>query len=81
MLYYFYSSIAGIALVVHLIINWRQLVNWRSVNSRAGANEYRHFLVCLLFCFIRQLGRLYDKTERYYKSCYPPRRLRKISRY
>ena len=52
MLYYFYSSIAGIALVVHLIINWRQLVNWRSVNSRAGANEFRHFLVCLLFFFV-----------------------------
>ena len=52
MLYNFYSSIAGIALVVHLIINWRQLVNWRSVNSRAGANEFRHFLVCLLFFFV-----------------------------
>ena len=52
MLYNFYSSIAGIALVVHLIINWRQLVNWRNVNSRVGADEFRHFLVCLLFFFV-----------------------------
>ena len=52
MLYYFYSSIAGIALVVHLIINWHQLVNWRNVNSRAGALEFRHFLACLLFFFV-----------------------------
>ena len=52
MLYNFYSSIAGIALVVHLIINWRQLVNWRSVNPRAGAIEFRQFLVCLLFFFV-----------------------------
>ena len=52
MLYYFYSSIAGIALVVHLIINWQQLVNWRNVNPRAGATEFRHFLVCLLFFFV-----------------------------
>ena len=52
MLYYFYSSIAGIALVVHLIINWRQLVNRQSASSRAGAIEFRHFLVCLLFFFV-----------------------------
>ena len=52
MLYYFYSSIAGIALVVHLIINWHQLVNWRNVNPRAGAIEFRHFLACLLLFFV-----------------------------
>ena len=49
---YFYSSIAGIALVVHLIINWKQLLDWRNVDSHAGALEFRHFLVCLLFFFV-----------------------------
>ena len=47
---YFYSSVAGIALVVHLIIHWRQLVDWRGVKSRQAALEFRHFLVSLL-CF------------------------------
>ena len=49
---YFYSSVAGIALVVHLIINWRQLVDWRNVKSRHGALEFRQFLVCLLCFFV-----------------------------
>ena len=34
---FFYSSIAGIALVVHLIINWKQLLDWRNVKTHAGA--------------------------------------------
>jgi signal transduction histidine kinase len=49
---YFYSSIAGIALVVHLIINWRQLVDWRHVKPRPGVLEFRRFLVCLLCFFV-----------------------------
>ena len=55
MLYYFYTSIAGIALVVHLIINWRQLVDRRNVNARAGAIEFRQFLVSLLFFFVSDI--------------------------
>lgn len=49
---YFYSCVAGIALVVHLIIHWRQLVDWRGVKSRQGALEFRQFLVCLLCFFV-----------------------------
>jgi signal transduction histidine kinase len=48
---YFYSSVAAIALVVHLIINWRELFEWRNVSSRAGAWEFRHFVLCLLVFF------------------------------
>ena len=47
----FYSVVAGIALVVHLIINWRQLADWRNAESRAGALEFRRFLVSLTFFF------------------------------
>ncbi len=49
---YFYSSIAGIALIVHLIINWKQLFDWRKGVSRAGTLEFRHFLVCLSLFFV-----------------------------
>ena len=55
MLYYFYTSIAGIALVVHLIINWRQLVDWRNVKSRPGALEFRHFLVSQVLFFVSDI--------------------------
>ena len=55
MLYYFYTSIAGIALVVHLIINWRQLVNWRNLKSRPGALEFRHFLVSQILFFVSDI--------------------------
>ena len=48
---YFYSSIAGIALIVHLIINWRQLVNWRNAKLRTAGFEFRVFIVSLLFFF------------------------------
>ncbi|MBR6372003.1 MAG: response regulator [Victivallales bacterium] len=49
---FFYSSIAGIALAVHLIINWKQLFDWRNKDSRVGALEFRQFLVCLLLFFV-----------------------------
>ncbi len=55
MLYYFYSSIASIALVVHLIINWRQLVDWRNIKSRPGVIEFRHFLVSLVLFFVADI--------------------------
>ena len=48
---YIYSSIAGVALVVHLIINWRQLFGGSNFKSRAGAPEFRMFLVSLTFFF------------------------------
>lgn len=48
----FYSIVAGIALLVHLIINWRQLFDWRNVESRPGALEFRIYLVCLTFFFV-----------------------------
>ena len=52
---WFYSSIAGVALVVHLIINWRQLADWRNAESRTGALEFRRFLVCLALFFVSDL--------------------------
>ena len=55
MLYYFYTSIAGIALVVHLIINWRQLVDWRNAKSRPGALEFRYFLISLVLFFVSDI--------------------------
>ena len=50
--FYYYSIVSGIALIVHLIINWRQLVDWRNVRSRAEALEFRVFLACLTFFFV-----------------------------
>ena len=55
MLYYFYTSIAGIALVIHLIINWRQLVDWQNLKSRPGALEFRHFLVSQILFFVSDI--------------------------
>ena len=48
---YFYSSVAAIALIVHVIINWRELADWRHVGTRAGGREFRRFVVCLLVFF------------------------------
>ena len=53
--YYFYSIASGIALIVHLIINWQQLTNWRGVKSHPGALEFKHFLVCLTFFFVADI--------------------------
>ena len=50
--YYFYTSFTSLALVVHVIVNWHQLANWRNLNVRSGALEYHIFLVCLLFSFL-----------------------------
>ena len=49
---YLYSSISGIVLVVHLIINWRQMFQRPQVKSDATAVEFRRFLICLLFFFV-----------------------------
>lgn len=50
--FYFYSAISAVALVVHLIINWRKLVGWRSVKANSGAWEYRNFLLSLSLFFV-----------------------------
>ena len=50
--FYFYSIVSGIALGVHLVINWHQLVDWRNVRVRVGALEFRHFIVCLSVYFV-----------------------------
>ncbi len=50
--YYFYSIVSGIALCVHLIINWYQLVNRPSDKAHVGALEFRHFLVYLSVFFV-----------------------------
>ena len=56
MLYYsLYSAIAAIALVVHLIINWRQMVGWRKDRSRLGARECSRFLSCMAVFFVSDL--------------------------
>ena len=52
MQYYFYSAISFIALVVHLIINWRQLFNRRTGHVHPLIWVFRRFLVCLLVFFI-----------------------------
>lgn len=48
----FYSIIAGTALGIHLIINWKQLFYWRNAKSYAGALEFRRFLVYLTAFFV-----------------------------
>ncbi len=49
---YFYSIVSGIALCVHLIINWHQLVNRPSDKAHVGVLEFRHFLVYLSVFFV-----------------------------
>ncbi len=46
-----YSTVAGLALLVHLIVNWRELVDWRTAGSNAWAREYRRFLASLAVFF------------------------------
>ena len=53
--YYFYSVVSGIALVTHLIINWRQLFDWLNVNSRVGGREYRLFALFLSVFFMTDI--------------------------
>ena len=47
-----YSVITGITLLVHLIINWRELSDWRNAGLQAGALEVRRFLACLSVFFL-----------------------------
>ena len=49
---YLYSSISGIVLVVHLIINWRQMFQRPQVKSDATTVEFKRFLICLLLFFV-----------------------------
>ena len=37
--FYFYAAFAGLALLVHLIVNWHQLANWRNLEVRRGKAE------------------------------------------
>ena len=50
--YYFYSVVSGIALCVHLIINWHQLVNRQNAKAHFGAVDFKHFTVCLAIYFV-----------------------------
>ena len=50
--FYFYSAFAVLSLLVHVIVNWHQLANWRNLNVHVGAFEYRIFLLCLLISFV-----------------------------
>ena len=47
-----YIAFTSLAIVVHVIVNWHQLANWRNLKVRSGALEYRIFLTCLLFSFL-----------------------------
>ena len=56
MLFYsLYSAIAAIALGVHLIINWDQLVGWHKDKSRLGARECSRFLICMSIFFVSDI--------------------------
>ena len=50
--FYFYTAFTGLALLVHLIVNWHQLADWRSLGARRGALEFRLFLVSLMLSFV-----------------------------
>ena len=50
-----YTAIAAIALGVHLVINWRQMVGWRKDKSRLGARECSRFLICLSVFFVSDI--------------------------
>jgi len=49
---YFYSIVSGIALCVHLIINWHQLVNRQNAKAHFGAIDFKRFIVCLAIYFV-----------------------------
>ena len=49
--FYLYSVMTSVALAVHLIINWHQLVYWRHGRPRVGARE------CSIFLFSLEIGR------------------------
>ena len=50
--FYFYAVASGIALVVHLIINWRQLFCRQGDKVRVGEPEFRSFLAFLSLFFV-----------------------------
>ena len=50
--FYFYTAVTSIGLLVHLIVNWHQLADWRNLGARRGALEYRVFLICLMLSFV-----------------------------
>ena len=49
--FYYYSIVSGIALVVHLIINWQQLTGRRHGKSYMWVRVIRQFLFCLTLFF------------------------------
>ncbi|MBQ9336648.1 MAG: response regulator [Lentisphaeria bacterium] len=49
--YCLYSTIAAIALGIHMIINWQQLFCWKKAPSRLGARECSRFLLWLAAFF------------------------------
>ena len=50
--FYYYSIVSGVALIVHLIVNWRQLLEKVNSSSRAWAVEFKRFLICLSIFFV-----------------------------
>ena len=50
--YSLYSTIAAVALVINLIINWDHLAGWRNPVPLPGAKECSRFLICLTFFFV-----------------------------
>ena len=52
---FFYSSIASIALIVHIIINGQEMVNWRNLKSRPGALDFKLFIGSLLLFFVADI--------------------------
>ena len=48
----FYSIVSFIAVAVHLVVNWPQLIGWRKEQAHTGAFALRIFLVSLLLFFI-----------------------------
>ena len=50
--FYFYTAITIIALLVHLVINWHELLGKRDVRQRTWEIEYRRYLICLTIFFV-----------------------------
>ena len=50
--YSLYSTIAAVALIINLIINWDHLAGWRNPVPLPGAKECSRFLICLTFFFV-----------------------------
>jgi len=50
--FYAYSIVSGIALAVHLIINWRELFAVHDARTSVWTRDFRRFLVCLTAFFM-----------------------------